>query len=332
MMGTKQGESQPFWESSPPKKQGMDSAVLAQLLHFVQEQNKGLHSILVIRNGDIVLERYYDSYTWDQKHILNSCTKSFVSALVGIAIDKGYIKDEKSNVLGFFPEYRTNNSDPLKEQIEIRHLLTMTSGIDWPQYGPNNISDRMGESQDWVKFILDRPMAAQPGSQANYSNGDSHLLSAIIQKVTGQTALDFGWKSLFQPLSISEIEWEYDPQGIAIGSATINLTPRDMAKLGYLYLNDGLWEGERIVSADWVHQSLQSHTQIRISAGLAGYGYYWWIYTQRGMYEAWGGAGQRIAVFPKLGIVTVMTSDISDDAPVTSFSSEIYRYIVEAAK
>jgi CubicO group peptidase (beta-lactamase class C family) len=331
-VGTKHGESQPFWKSSPPEKQGMDSTVLAQLLDFIKGQNKGLQSILVIRNGYIVLENYSDSSTWDQKHILNSCTKSFVSALVGIAIDKGYIKDETSSVLDFFPEYGLANNDPLKGKIEIKHLLSMTSGFDWPQYGPNNISDRMGESNDWVKFILDRPMTAVPGSQSNYSNGDAHLLSAIIQKSSGQTALDFGWTHLFQPLNIADIDWYYDPHGINIGSATIYLTPRDMAKLGYLYLNAGMWEGKRIVSADWIHKSLQSHTQIQISAGLADYGYYWWIYPQMGMVEAWGGAGQRIAIFPELGIVTVMTSDISDDAPVTSFSSEIYQYVVKAAK
>jgi CubicO group peptidase (beta-lactamase class C family) len=110
------------------------------------------------------------------------------------------------------------------------------------------------------------------------------------------------------------------------------LTPRNMAKLGYLYLNDGTWEGERIVSADWVRKSLQSHTRIQIAGGFADYGYYWWIYPELGLYEAWGGAGQRIAIFPELGIVTAMTSDIPDDAPVTPFSSAIYHYIVEAAK
>jgi CubicO group peptidase (beta-lactamase class C family) len=234
--------------------------------------------------------------------------------------------------LDFFPEHDLANAHLMKREIEIKHLLTMTSGIDWPQYGPNNISDQMGKNRDWVKFILDRPMAFEPGSQTNYSNGDAHLLSAIIQKTTGETALDFGWKYLFQPLGVSNVRWEFDPQGINIGSAAMYLTPRDMAKLGYLYLNDGVWEGERIVSADWVYKSLQSHTKMQITGGLVDYGYYWWIYPQLGLYEAWGGAGQRIAIFPELDIVTVMTSNIPDDAPVTPFSSEIYRQIIEAVK
>jgi CubicO group peptidase (beta-lactamase class C family) len=331
-IGTKKGGSQTSLPSSTPEKQGMDSTTLVKLLEYIEEQDKSIDSLLVIRNGHIILEVYYYPYTRDKKHILNSCTKSFVSGLVGITIDKGHIKDENSNVLDFFLEYGSTNNDPLKGKIEIKHLLTMTSGIDWPQYGSNNISDQMGKSNDGVKFIFNRPMAAEPGSQSNYSNGDAHLLSAIIQKTTGETALDFGWKYFFQPLGISDVRWDYDPQGINIGSATMYLTPRNMAKLGYLYLNDGTWEGERIVSADWVRKSLQSHTRIQIAGGFADYGYYWWIYPELGLYEAWGGAGQRIAIFPELGIVTVMTSDIPDDAPVTPFSSAIYHYIVEAAK
>ncbi len=332
-IGTKSGGNHTSWSSSTPEKQGMDSTTLVNLLEYIEKQGKGIDGLVVIRHGAIVLEAYYSPYTKDQKHIVNSVTKSFISALVGIAIDQGYISSRDSKVLNYFPEYRLPDNDPRRRAITIEHLLTMTSGIDWPQYGPDNINDKMTRSNDdWVRFILERPMTAEPGRQPNYSNGDAHLLSAIIQKATGETALDFGWKHLFQPLGISDIRWDYDPRGISIGSATIYLTPRDMAKLGYLYLNDGVWNGQTIVSADWVHASLQSHTQIPLSQGFAEYGYFWWIYPKLGMYEAWGGAGQRVAIFPKLDIITVMTSDIPDDAPVTTFSSEIYRYIIEAAK
>lgn len=331
-LGTKRGESRPFWKSALPEEQRMDSAALAGVLDFIRAQNKDLHSILVIRDGAIVLEEYFGGCDSGQKHILNSCTKSIVSALTGIAIDQGLIAGETSRVWDFFPEYADVRADPLKAKIEIRHLLSMTSGIDWPQYGPDNVSDRMGESEDWVRFILARPMAMEPGSQANYSNGDSHLLSAILQKTSGQTALDFAWEHLFQPLGIADVDWWYDPRGINIGSATIYITPRDMAKLGMLYLNEGMWAGKRILSADWVRKSLLSYTQIQISAGWADYGYYWWLYPNLGLVEAWGGAGQRIAVFPRLGIISVMTADLADDAPVTPFSAEIYRRILAAAK
>jgi CubicO group peptidase (beta-lactamase class C family) len=332
-IGTKRGGRQTTWPTSTPERQGMDSSKLVDLLNYIAQQDHGIDSLLIIRNGVMILETYYYPYTRDQKHALNSCTKSFVSALVGIAIDKGYIPSINSKVLDYFPEYRSLDRDPRRQAITIGHLLTMTSGIDWPQYSPDNISTKMTQSNgDWVKFILERPMAAEPGSQANYSNGDAHLLSAIIQKATGETAFDFGWVSLLQPLGISDVRWDYDPMGISIGSAALYLTPRDMAKLGYLYLNDGVWEGKRIISADWVQESVRSHTKISITAGSVDYGYYWWIYPKLGMYEAWGGAGQRIAVFPELNIVTVITSDNPDDAPVTSFSTEIYRSIIGAAK
>ncbi len=332
-IGTKKGEQQTTWQTSSPEKQGMDSSTLVDLLNYIKEQDLGVDNLLIIRNGVIILEVYYYPYTRDQKHILNSCTKSFVSALVGIAIDKGYIPSIHSKVLDYFPEYKLPDHDQRRQAITVEHLLTMTSGIDWPQYGPENINTKMTQSNgDWVKFILERPMAAVPGSQVNYSNGDAHLLSAIIQKATGETTFDFGWEYLFQRLGISDVRWDYDPKGISIGSATMYLTPRDMAKLGYLYLSGGVWEGERIISANWVQASVQSHTKMPITDGYADYGYYWWVYPDLGMYEAWGGAGQRIAVFPELNIITVITSDNPEDAPVTSFSTEIYHSIRRAAK
>ncbi len=331
--GTRQGGQHTAWNVSTPEQQGMDSATLVELLNYTEQQDHGVDSLLIIRNGVIVLEVYDYPYTQNQKHILNSCTKSFVSALVGIAIDQGLIPGIHSKVLDYFPEYRFVDRDPRKQAITIENLLTMTSGIDWPQYGPNNINTKMTQSHgDWVKFILERPIAVEPGSQANYSNGDAHLLSAILQKATGETALDFGWVHLFQPLGISDVRWDYDPKGISIGSATLYLTPRDMAKLGYLYFKDGVWEGRKIISADWVQKSIQSHTKMPIAGGYADYGYYWWVYPDLGMYEAWGAAGQRIAVFPELNIVTVITANDPNDAPVTAFSREIYHYILKAAK
>lgn len=330
--GEKQEERRIFWESSTPEEQGMDSAALTEIFEYIAEQDKDVHSLLVVRNGHIVLEAYYPPYTWDRKHIINSCTKSFLSALAGIAVDQGYIHDTNARVLDYFPEYDIADGDELKQKIEIGHLLTMTSGIDWPQHGRNNISDRMVWSRDWIGFILDRPMAADPGSRSNYSNGDSHLLSAIIQRTTGKSALEFGWEVLFRPLGIADVRWDYDPQGINIGSATMYIIPRDMAKLGYLYLNGGMWEGESIIPSAWVDRSFQSHTKIETAGGAADYGYFWWIYPERGLYEAWGGQGQRIGIFPDLNIVAVMTSDITEDKPRSPFFSGIYDFIIESAK
>jgi CubicO group peptidase (beta-lactamase class C family) len=320
------------WEEATPESQGMDSTELVKLLRYINQQGKALDSLLIIRHGRLILDLYYPPYTRDKEHIVNSVTKSFISALVGIAIDRHYVSSDRSPLLDYFPEVADASKYPGKASIQIRDLLTMNSGIDWPQYGPKNVSDEMGRSPNWVEFILRRPMAAKPGSQSNYSNGDAHLLSAIIQRATGEDSLEFGWKHLFEPLGMPRPRWFRDPQGINIGSATIYLPPREMAKLGYLYLHDGAWAGKQIVPAEWVRASLQRNTGIQTSAGLVDYGYYWWLYPQLGMSEAWGGAGQRIAIFRDLDLVTVMTGDISDDAPVTSFSTEIYRRIMKSAK
>jgi CubicO group peptidase (beta-lactamase class C family) len=310
----------------------MDSSELAKLLDYIRKEAKGLDSLLIIRHGYLVLEVYYAPYNRDKEHILNSVTKSFVSALVGIAIDKKYISSDTSTLLDWFPELGDSGKYPGKAEIKVRDLLTMTSGIDWPQYGRNNVSNQMDRSPNWVQFVLSRPMASNPGSRSNYSNGDAHLLSAIIQRATGKDSMEFGWTHLFQPLGMRRPKWMRDPQGINIGSATIYMPPREMAKLGYLYLHDGQWNGAQIVSPEWVHTSLQRHTGIRISAGTADYGYYWWLYPKLGISEAWGGGGQRIAIFHDLDLVTVMTAYIADDAPVTPFSSEIYRRILRAVR
>ena len=321
-----------IWEESTPESQGMDSTELVNLVRYINQQGKALDSLLIIRHGRLVLELYYPPYTRDKDHIVNSVTKSFVSALVGIAIGQGQVRSDRSTLLDYFPEVADASKYPGKASIQIRDLLTMNSSIDWPQYGPNNVSDEMDRSPNWVEFILRRPMAAKPGSQSNYSNGDAHLLSAIIQRATGEDSLEYGWKHLFEPLGMPRPRWFRDPQGINIGSATIYLPPREMAKLGYLYLHDGAWAGKQIVPAEWVRASLQRYTGIQTSAGLVDYGYYWWLYPRLGMSEAWGGAGQRIAILRNLDMVTVMTADMSDDAPVTAFSSEIYKRILRSAR
>jgi CubicO group peptidase (beta-lactamase class C family) len=327
-----QAQSVGDWNESTPESQGVDSRDLAKLLEFVRTERTGIDSLLVIRRGQLILETYYHSYSRNKPHILNSVTKSFVSALIGIAIGEGYIASEQSKLTEWFPEIADDPRLASKSRIEIRHLLTMTSGIDWPQTQRVNASRDMDQSPNWVQFILARPMTSTPGAHSNYSNGDAHLLSAVIQRATGGTALQFASKRLFEPLGIATPRWMSDPQGVNIGSAAIFMTPRDMAKLGHLYLNKGAWLGKQIVPAEWVRKSLSRQTGIGISAGVADYGYFWWLYPKLGMFEAWGGAGQRIGVFPDLDLVVAMTADIPDDTPVSSFSQEVYRRIIKAAK
>jgi CubicO group peptidase (beta-lactamase class C family) len=307
----------------------VDSNALSQMFREIDPE-AGLHSLLVVRNRCVVLEAYWRPYHRDRKHYLNSATKVVLSALVGIAVHDGSLREDglvASYLPGLVPA-----DDPRKRRITVQHLLTMSSGILWPQSASENASDQMGRSQDWLRFILERPMAAEPGSVTNYSNGDSHLLSAVLQEATGATALEFGRRRLFSPLGIQDVSWDSDPQGRSIGSAALQMRPIDMAKLGSLYLAGGEWRMQRILDREWVEKSLTAHVLMPTRGGPAGYGYYFWLYPERKLFEAWGGAGQRIGVFRDLGVVVVMTADIASDIPRSPLATRLYDVIRSAVK
>jgi len=299
------------WRTSPPEAQGMDSQKLAQMLAAVQQQHLNLHSLLVIRNGYIVSETYFGSYQPDTRHEQYSCTKSFVSTLIGIALDKASIGRIDRKIADFFPGRTFANLDPQKEAMTLEDVLTMRSGLDWQEGDP--VYAAMYRSPDWVKFVLDTPMAVAPGSQFNYCSGCSHLLSAILQQATGMNTRDFAEQYLFKPLGISKVTWETDANGIPIGGWGLQLTPRDMAKLGYLYLRGGVWDGRQIVSAKWVEAATQKHTD---TDGDLGYGYQWWTYPSLAAYTALGRYGQTIFVVPGYDLVVVTTAQMEDHAEI----------------
>lgn len=300
---------------------------------YVDGHDQEIHSVLVVHSqaGAPTVEVYIEPHAAEDKHILNSCTKSFLATVVGIAIDKGYVGSVHSTVLDYFEDFPNASRDPRRARITIEHLLTMTSGIQWPQSADDNASDRMVASPDWVTFILEQPMAAEPGTVANYSNGDAHLLSALLERATGVTTAEFAREHLFTPLGISDLRWDHDPAGVTIGSATLYLKPRDMAKLGLLYLAEGQWDGRQVVSRDWIRAATKPHTQISAGRPIA-YGYHWWIYPERTMYEAWGGQGQRIACVPHLQTVVVTTANIADDGPGSSHASGLYNAILNGSE
>jgi len=269
------------WRTSTPEQQGMDSAQLIQMLDAVTARRLDIHSILIIRHGYLVAEVYYGSNSPTLKHELYSVTKSFTSALVGIAIQKGHIAGVSQPVLDLFADRQVANVDARKKAMTLEHLLTMSSGLDWPESGSAYTTTAnpyvgMMRSPNWVQFVLDRPMAQPPGAVFNYNSGASHLLSAIVQKTTGTSTLAFARENLWKPLGITDVAWGADTSGIAVGGSDLRLTPRDMAKLGYLYLRGGVWDGQQIVPAEWVKTSTTKH----ITSGNAGldYGYQWWIW------------------------------------------------------
>ena len=298
------------WKTASPESQGMDSKILVNMLDIILKKNLDIDSVLVIRNGYIVMDAYCFPRNSDRKHNIFSCSKSVTSALVGIAIDKGYIKDVNQPVLGFFPKSVAKNLDANKKAMTLEHLLTMTTGLecrDSYRYNWRGLQKMKGSS-DWVQFMLNLPMMEALETRFGYCNGATFLLSAILQEQTGMNALSFAEKYLFGPLGITDVTWPSNPQGITLGYGRIYMRPRDMAKIGYLYLNNGVWDGKQIISSQLVKTSTRKHVFATLM--FPGYGYQWWIADQ-GIYVAVGSQGQYIFVVPEKDMVVVFTSRLS---------------------
>lgn len=312
------------WRTALPQTQGMDPEKLQRMFAAIEEQNLNVRSLVIVRNGYIVAELYQSPFNEDTRHELYSCTKSFVSALVGIAIAEGHLEGVDKSMLEYFPDYDFTNTDTRKSTMTIEHLLSMTSGLDWPEGDP--IYQKLWISQDWVQFVLDRPMVTEPGSQFNYNSGCSHVLSAIVADRSGMLTQQFAYERLFAPLGMSSVNWSVDSNGLAIGGWGLNITARDMAKFGYLYLNEGLWDGQQIVPAEWVQASTTPHAD---TGQTFDYGYQWWIYPEWGAYAAKGRYGQLIFVIPEHKMVVVFTARMDDDRPLIALIED---YIVPAVQ
>ena len=301
----------------------MDSQKLAAMLDAVKAQNLELHSLLVIRHGYIVSETYFSPHDQNTRHELYSCTKSFIGTLVGIAIDQGALQGTNHRVLDLYPGYTFANVDARKQAMTVEHLLTMTSGLDWQEGDPAYRAMYM--SRDWMQYVLDLPMREQPGERFNYCSGCSHLLGGVVQSATKTKVQDFARQNLFQPLGISDWRWDVDAKGMAIGGWGLQITARDMAKLGFLYLHEGAWEGKQVVSRAWVAEATRTHVATDSSLG---YGYQWWTYPSLQAYTALGLYGQTIFVIPRLDLIVVTTAQLGSHEPVYKLIED---YVVPAA-
>lgn len=320
------------WRSATPESQGMDPGLIAQALAAVQSERIGLHSLLVIRHGYIVSETYFQGQTAATRHELYSVTKSFTGTLVGIAVQQNLLELNRP-VLTYFPTRSFSNIDARKQALTVENLLTMTAGLDWTESDASYTA--MYRSSDWISYMLNLPMAAEPGKVFLYNSGASHVLSGLLNEVLRPQGLEpysFAQKVLFRPLGIDPL-WERDSQNIPIGGWGLQITPRDMAKLGYLYLHEGLWEGQQVVPAEWVRAATQK--QAPTVPGDLGYGYQWWVYPLKGeyarypAYAAQGRFGQTIFVVSALDLVLVTTAQIDNHDPIYKL---IDQYIVPAAK
>jgi len=308
------------WRTSTPEQQGMDSEKLAELLDYVKENDINIHSLLIIRNGYIVTDAYFYPFSNNSVHDVASVTKSFTGTLIGIAISEGYIAGVDQPVLEFFPDRTVANVDANKKAMTLEDLLTMRSGFECVNEPYEVTLEQMEDSPDSIQFTLDLPMAEEPGTRFVYCSPNSHLLSGIITETTGMSEQAYANKTLFKPLGISNVIWPYDPQGNNHGWGDLHLTPHDMAKLGYLYLNNGTWDGKQIVPAEWVAKSTQ--TQVITEDGEGdGYGYQWWVPIDDlpARYEARGRGTQLITVVPEKDLIVVITGGGFESDEVAPF-------------
>ncbi|MGD8405579.1 MAG: serine hydrolase [Anaerolineales bacterium] len=303
------------WRSLTPEEQGLDSALILQMFQEIRDKNIDIHSFLLVRNGYLVTEFYTDPYTQEMKQPVFSVTKSITSILTGIAMQDGYIGNINKKVLDYFPEIANNVTDENVRDLTLKHLLTMSAGYNTVTIPQSQILSQKDSSFNTVEHILTyNSILEQPGTTFFYDSGLPHLMSAIIQETTGISTLEYAQEKLFSPLGISGVTWETDPRSIPLGNTGLMLSSRDMAKLGYLYLNRGQWNGEQIVPAKWVDQSTAKHIETKGLMNEAeddGYGYFWWIDAYGG-YSAHGFGGQYIFVVPKLNLVAVFSSGLAD--------------------
>ena len=265
-----------------------------------------LHSLLVSKRGELLLEHYSKGISPTRLANIKSASKSVISALVGIAIDRGIIPSVKQPIETYFPELFKTEKNVSKKSITIEDLLTMQSGLESTS---NRNYGAWVLSPNWVRYALTRPLTSVPGTRMQYSTGNTHLLSAILTQATKKNTWQFAQDALAKPLGFTLARWPQDPQGIYFGGNDMLMTPRQMLKFGELYLHRGKFEGVQVVPAAWVDASFTVHAESTRERERY-YGYGWWIRELAGYpaYHAWGYGGQFIFVVPQLELVVVITS------------------------
>ena len=280
-----------------------------------------IKSLLVSQNGELILERYFNGTNQEDQSNIKSVSKSVISALVGIAIQKGHIDSIELPITEYFGEDWTNDN-PLKKEITVQYLLTMQSGVETTS---NRNYGRWIASSNWVTFALQQPLQTTPGRLMEYSTGNTHLLSAILTKATGLNTLNFAREALTEPLGFRLMPWPQDAQGIYFGGNDMELTPRQMLLFGELYLNHGAVSGIQVIPREWIDDTLRNSVQSRRDRNRS-YGYGWWIKEMVGhnAHYAWGFGGQFIVIVPTLNLVVVTTSSSNPGTERRAHTRSIY--------
>lgn len=323
------------WPSSTPEAQGMDAGMLRDLVRRIDRRDFGtVTSLVVARNGQLVVEEYFGSQTRDRAHTMQSVTKSVTSLLAGLAIDRGHLS-LTDRVVDVFPEYApVANLDDRKRAMTVRDLLMMQTGLDWSEYpyvgSPLQRLNTCG--CDWLRLFLDWPMRETPGTRWEYNSGGVITLGGIIGRATGQRVDRWAAAELFGPLDIVVVSWFSGlPDGLPHTGGGLDMRPRDAAKIGQLVLDNGRWRGRQVVSSSWISESTHPRTfgLPTLGSRLADYGYLWWR-LPNGVITASGSRGQWIFIAPDRNLVLATTGEADGD--FMAGPDLLYNYVLPAAR
>ena len=309
------------------------SISLVQALEQVSRNGEDwprLHSLLISQHGKLVFERYFNGHQPDRLENVKSISKSILSALIGIAIDRGDINSLDVTLNDYFGAQLQELGDSERSAITLKHLLTMQAGL---RSTSNGNYGAWVASENWIDAVIESPLDAGPGQQMVYSTGNTHLLSAILTRATGRSTLDYAREVLARPLGFELAAWPRDPQGIYFGGNDMELTPRQLVSIGELYLNGGQYDGQQIVSPEWVQDSLAAHVRSENDQSRY-YGYGWWLAELMGhdVPHAWGHGGQFIMLVPDLDLVLVSTSSARADAQANRHANKVYGLLQHAIR
>lgn len=334
-----------YWKTASPESQNVNSNLLNILESKIESGNYGkINSLLIIKNGFLIYEKYFNGFSKEQLHPMYSVTKSVTSALIGIAIDQQKINNLEQKVLSFFPEYSDlKNLDSNKKNMQLKNLLMMQAGLEWNESNtsyndPQNPVRILISSSDWIKHILDMPMQNYPGEKFRYNSACTILLAGIIKNTSGISAQEFANNFLFKPIGFKNFIWEEGPNKITNTGWGLSAAPRDIAKIGLLFLNKGSWDNAQIISESWTNFSTKNYVSV---SGDFSYGYQWWTmpiktipnYSSKpdDIKIAWGWGGQFIFIIPFLNMVVVSTAENFEGNTDEAAIDFLQNYIIKAA-
>ncbi len=321
------------WKTSTPEEQGLDITLLDNTDKRIQDNYPNIYSLLVVKNGFLVYEKYYQGMNEEDANPVYSVTKSVMSALTGIAINDGFIEGIDQKVSDIVPRYFIDVDDKRKKDITVKNVLTMQGGLE-------SVDDDFLSfyiSRDYFDYTVSQPMNFDAGTKFTYNTGLTQFLSAIIEETSKMNTLEYAQEKLFTPLGIEGVTWHCDSEGHYSGGFGLSLTPRDMAKFGYLYLKNGVWDEDQIIPQKWIKESTSKQVSVNAESG---YGYLFWTKEFEAKdgkfleaYAASGSGGQYIVVVPELDIVTVITANDNSRSNDKSDTVDImWDYVTKSVK